>query len=78
MSAAGGWGLSAAAPAAVEQTKAAVVMPKDKIVLYQVRWRRGPDVSLVQLTPPVLQYNVCPFCCKVKAFLDFHKVRRNP
>lgn len=20
------------------------------------------------------QYEVCPFCCKVKAFLDFHKV----
>jgi hypothetical protein len=36
LSAAGGWGLSAAAPATTEQTKAAVVMPKDKIVLYQV------------------------------------------
>jgi microsomal prostaglandin-E synthase 2 len=22
------------------------------------------------------QYEVCPFCCKVKAFLDYHKVRR--
>jgi hypothetical protein len=21
------------------------------------------------------QYEVCPFCCKVKAFLDYHKVR---
>ena len=21
------------------------------------------------------QYEVCPFCCKLKAFLDFHKVR---
>jgi hypothetical protein len=20
------------------------------------------------------QYEVCPFCCKVKAFLDYHKV----
>jgi hypothetical protein len=39
LSAAGGWGLSAAAPAATEQTKAAVVMPKDKIVLYQVTQR---------------------------------------
>ena len=23
------------------------------------------------------QYEVCPFCCKLKAFLDFHKVRPN-
>jgi Glutaredoxin len=22
----------------------------------------------------VYQYEVCPFCCKVKAFLDYHKV----
>ncbi len=22
------------------------------------------------------QYEVCPFCCKVKAFLDFHKASR--
>lgn len=22
------------------------------------------------------QYEVCPFCCKVKAFLDYHKVGR--
>ena len=21
------------------------------------------------------QYEVCPFCCKLRAFLDFHKVR---
>ena len=28
---------------------------------------------------PILlyQYDVCPFCCKVKAFLDYHKVRRS-
>lgn len=24
------------------------------------------------------QYEVCPFCCKVKAFLDYHKVRLQP
>jgi len=23
----------------------------------------------------VYQYDVCPFCCKVKAFLDYYKVR---
>jgi glutaredoxin len=23
----------------------------------------------------VYQYEVCPFCCKVKAFLDYNKVR---
>ena len=22
------------------------------------------------------QYDVCPFCCKVKAFLDYYKVGR--
>jgi hypothetical protein len=22
----------------------------------------------------IYQYDVCPFCCKVKAFLDYHKV----
>lgn len=22
----------------------------------------------------VYQYEVCPFCCKLKAFLDYHKV----
>ena len=22
----------------------------------------------------VYQYEVCPFCCKVKTFLDYHKV----
>ena len=21
------------------------------------------------------QYEVCPFCCKLKAFLDYHKVK---
>ena len=26
----------------------------------------------------MVQYNVCPFCCKVKAFLDFHKVFPQP
>lgn len=24
------------------------------------------------------QYEVCPFCCKVKAVFDFYKVRRAP
>ena len=28
-----------------------------------------PDITLYQ-------YEVCPFCCKVKAFLDYHKVRK--
>lgn len=24
----------------------------------------------------VYQYEVCPFCCKVKTFLDYHKVSK--
>lgn len=34
----------------------------------------GP-VSLPREPITLYQYEVCPFCCKVKAFLDFHNVR---
>jgi hypothetical protein len=59
-------------------TDTAAVMPKEKIVLYQVTrvslciLRCGAALSLM---PRIPQYNVCPFCCKVKAFLDFHRVK---
>lgn len=32
--------------------------------------RRGMPKEVI-----IYQYEVCPFCCKVKAFLDYHKVR---
>ena len=47
-------------------------------LLWQVedRYRlpTGP-VSLPREPITLYQYEVCPFCCKVKAFLDFHNVR---
>lgn len=37
--------------------------------------RSGSGIPL-DLFPPITlyQYEVCPFCCKVKAFLDYHKI----
>ena len=32
--------------------------------------RRGLPKEVI-----LYQYEVCPFCCKVKAFLDYHKAR---
>jgi hypothetical protein len=41
--------------------------------LYDIpRTTRGLPKELI-----LYQYEVCPFCCKVKAFLDYHKVRRS-
>lgn len=39
------------------------------------RYRRPAEVT-GQLPREIIlyQYDVCPFCCKVKAFLDYHKV----
>ncbi|GMH39397.1 hypothetical protein BSKO_07295 [Bryopsis sp. KO-2023] len=34
--------------------------------------RHVPTGSLPEVT--LFQYEVCPFCCKVRAFLDYHKV----
>ncbi len=38
-------------------------------------YTRPPATGYVPKEVVLYQYEVCPFCCKVKAFLDYHKVR---
>lgn len=58
-------------PAAVAQSQAAEVAPTPPANPYAV-----PPQTSGQLPKSIVlyQYEVCPFCCKVKAFLDYHKL----
>lgn len=50
------------------QTQAAVVQPPaDPYVLPAATGHLPKSIVMYQ-------YEVCPFCCKVKAFLDYNKV----
>ena len=54
------------------------LMAADAPVIAQVGDRYAQPQHLKGVPKEVIlyQYEVCPFCCKVKAFLDFHKVPR--
>jgi microsomal prostaglandin-E synthase 2 len=58
-------------PAAVAQSQAAEVAPTPPANPYAV-----PSQTTGRLPKSIVlyQYEVCPFCCKVKAFLDYHKL----
>ena len=55
--------------------------PSDCVVPSQApedEYIRPTPLSGIPTTPIVLyQYEVCPFCCKAKAALDFYKVGRS-
>ncbi|KAL4420807.1 hypothetical protein ABPG75_010463 [Micractinium tetrahymenae] len=85
----GAWGLAAAAAAAasaaafgfsarpvVAQAEAPWQAEKGKAdVTPEDRYQRPAGVAgRLPREIIVYQYDVCPFCCKVKAFLDYHKI----
>lgn len=85
----GAWGLAAAAVTAasaaaygfsaspvVAQAEAPWQSEKGKAdVTPEERYQRPTNVTgRLPREIIVYQYDVCPFCCKVKAFLDYHKI----
>lgn len=55
---------------------AASLSPKSEVALLQTLDVYAPPATLKSIPREIVlyQYENCPFCCKVKAFLDFHKV----
>lgn len=58
-----------AAAAAVETEQAVDTPPKNPYTIDASQIKGELPKSIV-----LYQYEVCPFCCKVKAFLDYHKL----
>jgi len=53
----------------------AYVAPSSQVL--EDEYARPSPLKGIPKTPIVLfQYEVCPFCCKAKAALDFYKARR--
>jgi microsomal prostaglandin-E synthase 2 len=72
MAAGGGAAIAAASsatPAQASSSAAAPPPPSDPYAPPPGTGARGRPTAVT-----LYQYEVCPFCCKVKAFLDFHRV----
>lgn len=61
------WCCQSAADATMWFLQAPMQPPADPYALPSATGHLPKDITLYQ-------YEVCPFCCKVKAFLDYHKV----